>query len=387
MSNSKPPEKILMVDDEVQLLDSFRRELRGKINLDTALGGEEALKAIAESGPYAVVVTDFIMPGMNGIEFLAQVRKVAPDTVRMMLTGYADMENTIQAVNQGNIFRFLTKPCDTITLIRALVDGIRQYRLGRTEKDLLDQTLRGSIKVLSDLLALVKPLALGRASRITHYIKEIALVFEEDWGWEYETAALLSQIGCITLPDGLIRKVSHGRPLSRQDEKIYLQHPQIGADMVSKIPRMDEVARIIAYQEKYFDGSGVPEDEVREEDIPMGARLIKTLLDFDALVTGGASKGKALAKLKEKTGLYDPAIITALDLVLGVEAKYDIIEIGVFGMEEGMILAEDIMTKALDRRLLSKGQELSDTLIMSILSHSRIEGIREPIKVIIPLKK
>lgn len=387
MANPKLPEKILMVDDEANILDSFRRELRGKVDLQTALGGEEALETLDSKGPYAVVVSDFKMPGMNGIELLAQVKTKAPDTVRMMLTGYADLDSTIQAINQGNIFRFLTKPCDSETLMRALVDGIRQYRLIRAEKDLLDQTLRGSVKVLCDLLALLKPGALGRANRIARYVNDLAMYFGVDHNWELETAALLSQIGCITLPDGIIRKVSRGVPLELQERRVFLQHPQTGAEMVANIPRMEEVARIIAYQEKNFDGSGTPEDDVREDAIPLGARIIKVLFDFDTLVSAGESKGRALEKMKKRTGLYDPAMLTAFDMVLGVEAKYDVKELSVIELEEGMILAEDIVQYSSEKRLLSQGQQLSDTLIKSIRSYHRIMAVKEPIRVMVSIKR
>lgn len=387
MVKPKPPERILMVDDEAHILDSFRRELRGRVDLHTALGGGEALEAIDNKGPYAVVISDFKMPGMNGIELLAQVKIKAPDTVRMMLTGYADLDSTIQAINQGNIFRFLTKPCDSETLMRALVDGIRQYRLIRAEKDLLDLTLRGSVKVLCDLLALLKPDALGRANRISRYVNDLAMFFGVDHNWELETAALLSQIGCITLPDGIVQKVSRGTPLDSQERRVFLQHPQTGAEMVANIPRMEEVAKIIAYQEKHFDGSGVPEDDVRENAIPLGARIIKVLFDFDTLVSAGGSKGRALEKMKTQTGIYDPAMLTAFDMVLGVEAKYDVKELSVIELKEGMILVEDIVQYSSEKKLLAKGQELSDTLVKSVRSYHRIMAVKEPIKVMVSLKR
>lgn len=386
MTKAKPPEKVLMVDDEVQILDSLRRELRGKVNLDTAIGGGEALETIAKKGPYAVVVSDFKMPGMNGIDFLSRVRQTSPETVRMMLTGYADLNNTIEAVNQGNIFRFLTKPCSSENLMRSLVDGIRQYRLIRAEKDLLDQTLRGSVKVLTDLLALVKPHALGRANRISRYVKEIAQSIGVENQWEIESAAELSQIGCITLPDDLVRKVSNGQTLNVKEKRLFHQHPQTGAEMVANIPRMEEVAKIIAYQEKNYDGSGVPEDDVSQEDIPLGSRIIKLLLDFDALVSSGDSKGMALDRLRKTPSHYDPAIITTFDMVLGEEAKYDVREVKIIDLEEGMILAEDIVDASEKKRLLAKGQELSKTLIMSVRSYHRVAVVKEPLRVMVPIK-
>ncbi len=104
------------------------RQLRTQFRIETALSGDEALKMIEEKGPYAVVISDFLMPGMNGIEFLYRIKKTHPDTVRMMLTGTADMPIAIKAVNEGNIFQFHPKPWDEDTLSKAIQSGIEKYR-------------------------------------------------------------------------------------------------------------------------------------------------------------------------------------------------------------------------------------------------------------------
>ena len=121
-------EKVLIVDDEKNLLAGLERQLRGTFNIVTAESGQNGLRALQENGPFAVIVSDMRMPGMNGIQFLMKAAELYPDTVRMMLTGNADLETTIHAVNEGNIFQFLTKPCQTAILKWALVDGIKQYR-------------------------------------------------------------------------------------------------------------------------------------------------------------------------------------------------------------------------------------------------------------------
>ena len=121
-------DKILLVDDDAMILAGLKRQLRSEFRIETALSGEEALKIIDEKGPFAVVVSDYYMPGMNGIDFLCKVKKVDPDTVRMMLTGSADMSTAIQAVNEGSIFQFHPKPCPADTLGRAIKSGINKYR-------------------------------------------------------------------------------------------------------------------------------------------------------------------------------------------------------------------------------------------------------------------
>jgi len=121
-------DKILLVDDEPKVLAAIKRQLRKQFRFETALSGEEALKIIDEKGPFAVVVSDYKMPGMNGIDFLCKVKTVDPDTVRMMLTGSADMSTAIAAVNEGSIFQFHPKPCPAETLGQAIKSGIDKYR-------------------------------------------------------------------------------------------------------------------------------------------------------------------------------------------------------------------------------------------------------------------
>ncbi len=129
-------DKILFVDDEPAVLDGYRRMLHREFEVDTAVGGELGLTTIHENGPYSVVISDMRMPGMNGAEFLFQVRQKSPETVRMLLTGGTDLNAAIDAVNKGNIFRFLTKPCTKETLVEAIHIGLTQYQSVMTEKKL-----------------------------------------------------------------------------------------------------------------------------------------------------------------------------------------------------------------------------------------------------------
>ena len=139
-------EKILFVDDDPAVLEGYRRALHKEFQTDTAVGGREALWAIANDGPYAVVVSDMRMPSMDGVQFLSRIGRISPNTVRVMLTGYADLESAIGAINEGRIFRFLTKPCEADVLKKTLTTCLVQYRLVTAEKELLEQTLTATIK-------------------------------------------------------------------------------------------------------------------------------------------------------------------------------------------------------------------------------------------------
>lgn len=140
-------QKILFVDDDPNLLAGFQRNLRKLYMFDTATGGVEALERIKTDGPYAVIVADMQMPGMNGVELLTKVREVAPDTVRLMLTGNADQKTAVDAVNQGQVLGFLTKPCEPDMLRVTLDSALKQYSLVVVERELLEGTLSGSVKI------------------------------------------------------------------------------------------------------------------------------------------------------------------------------------------------------------------------------------------------
>jgi response regulator RpfG family c-di-GMP phosphodiesterase len=385
MTDVKIEERILFVDDEPNILESYTRGLHKHFAVDTALGGEAALDLLARNSPYALVVSDLRMPGLDGITLLSRIKAKWPDTVRIMLTGYADMDSAIKAVNEGAVFRFLTKPCDLETLVRALVAGIKQYRLVTAERVLLEKTLSGSIKVLTDALSLVHPDAFGRTARVNRYVREIIRVLEIEYDWIYESAVMLSQLGCLTLPGDIVRRAIKGRTLSPAEATLFQSHPTIAAEMVLSIPRMEAVSEIIAYQEKQFNGQGYPTDDRKEEDIPLGARILKVLLDFDAQIMSGLSSGKAMEVLWSRTGWYDPAILTALDMVLGDEAKYDHEEVTIFGLEPDMILEEDVIAAQDGRKLVGRGQQLSEAVIKSIKNYNRAYGVRQPIRVAVPL--
>ena len=166
--------RIILVDDEVNVLQAYGRVLRARFAVDTAEGGEAALGMLSERGPYAVVVSDMRMPGMDGVELLAQAKGRFPDTVRIMLTGNADQGTAAEAVNRGEIFRFLSKPCDSALLIETIHQAVRQHELLTAEKALLEGTLKGSIRMLVDLLSLLDPISFGRAQEMGELAEGVA---------------------------------------------------------------------------------------------------------------------------------------------------------------------------------------------------------------------
>ena len=375
--------RILIVDDEQNLLNSLKRQLRQQFHIETALGPEQGLNRIQTQKPFAVIVSDLRMPVMDGIEFLAQAGKLKPNSVRIMLTGNAGLQNAIKAVNKGNIYRFLTKPCAIDLLINVLNQGVEQYRLVTAEKELLNKTLKGSIKVLSEVLSLVNPEALGRSSRIRRYAADISKQLGIANVWLIETAAMLSQIGCVILPEETIKKLYKGQELTPEEARLFDMHPGIASDLISNIPRMQPIADIIAFQDKRFDGSDHPEGSRKGESLPLGSRILKVVLDFDMLESKGFPRDKALNQLKLQWKWYDPSVLKALKHFLVIENKHIVKQIPLALLRAGMLLFEDITTTR-GQLLISRGQEVSPIMIKRLNNFANTTGIKEPIRVSVP---
>jgi response regulator RpfG family c-di-GMP phosphodiesterase len=376
--------RILLVDDEVQVLEGLQRHLRKDYDVTVSTEPKEALKLVAAGGAFAVVVSDLRMPGMDGVSLLYCIRQASPDTVRVLLTGNADMEGAIAAVNEGNIFRFLIKPCPTGMLLRALEASVEQYRLITAERVLLEQTLRGSLKTLTDVLALVNPVAFGRALRARKIVGELASRGKVVDPWQVEIAAMLTQIGWVTLPAETVGKLYHGEALSESEQALVGNLPAVIEQLLANIPRLEAVQEILRYQDKHFDGQGAPPDSVSGDAIPWGARALKVVSDFDALESRGISMELALDTLRGRAGWYDSAILEAL-AKLRAEKNWEAQEMRLpfHAIQPGMILAEDVKTPT-GVLLIARGQEVTPSFeehIKNLALNAKISGY---VQVIVP---
>ncbi len=379
--------KVLFVDDDVNLLESFSRQLRKKAEVTIAEGAKAGIEAAARQGPFAVVISDYSMPVMNGVDMLRVIRHGSQDTVRILLTGHADLEVAIQAVNESNIFRLLTKPCSPETIEKVLNDAFRHHDLITGERDLMEKTLKGSVSVLCDIISLVKPDVFGRVSRILPFLRWVSKRLDDPQPWETETAAMLSVLGFITLPDLLIHKVEKGKPLTESEVQQFMAHPAFGAKLLSRIPRMEGVAAIVANQEKHFEGGGEPKNAPPGVAIPLGARILKAVVDFDILLANGMSKTEAITKLERRKGIYDPNVVSALAEAINEQGRYAMQKVHLHSLAAGMILAEDIVGQRGNETvlLMAKGRELNETAIEYLLDNMRTIKINQPVAVIQPI--
>jgi response regulator RpfG family c-di-GMP phosphodiesterase len=311
--------RVLCVDDDSNLLEGIARNLRGHFEVSTAKSGDEGLSELRKNTQYAVVVSDLKMPGMDGVDFLARVRQISPDAVRILLTGQADLDAAIAAVNEGRVFRLLCKPCRPEALIMAVEAAVEQHRLITAERELLEETLRGCVNALSEVLASVSPDAFGRAIRVRQLLSKLLKYLGVQDRWAIEVAAMLSQIGCVTLPAPVLKKIGHGETLTPAEQAMKDRVPIFLEQLLDSIPRLGPVRKILRYMNKNFDGTGVPRDGVAGESIPWGARALKAALDLDALEQQGLPTELALHTLRGRNGLYDNMIIDAIALTQGIQ--------------------------------------------------------------------
>jgi response regulator RpfG family c-di-GMP phosphodiesterase len=365
--------KVLFVDDEQMVLDGFQSNLRKRYQVATALGPEAGLHTVQAEGPFAVVVSDLKMPGMDGITFLSKVREMCPDTTRIMLTGFAEIDAAIEAVNQGQVFRFLTKPCPVGNLVKALESGVDQYRLVTAERELLHGTLRGTIRVLAEALGLANPEAFGRSQRVKSAVSRLSKVISIKSPLELELATMLSHLGCMGLHRSIFEKLDSGQELTSKEKALYADHPRIGAMLIQHIPRLGSVAEIIADQHADYS-----------QNVPQGARILRLVLDYDTLENKGMTPFEIFLKLRDSPGSYDPELLDALESIVFKEGGFVCRRLTMRQLKIGMVLDQHIMTND-GLLLLAKGAELNEPSILRLIESTKYFEIVEPVCVLVPV--
>ena len=370
-------EKILLVDDEPNVLQSMQRQLRKRFKVEVAESGDEALEILKSNGPFTVIVSDMRMPGMDGVQLLSRVKSSYPDTVRIMLTGNADQETASEAVNAGQIFRFLTKPCSTAMLATSLALAVRQHNLLTAEKELLNKTVKGSIEVMAELLSLSNATAFSSGYRIKPMVKQIAEELNLPGLWQYEVAALMSQIGCITLPGDILHKLHAGIILSEEEQKMYEGHPEVGSKFISKIPRMEKVATMIKNQ---LHSTGSSEEKDFEREVSLGAAILGAAIAYDLFRQQDLEHLQAIRQMRKNEDKYNPDILNLLERYKPKHVCAAIKNLSFKEIIPGMIAVEDVFAKN-GAMLIPKGQEITWSVIQSLTNFNKQVGIVEPIRV------
>lgn len=348
--------KVIFIDDEPHILKAFIRLFRkDDIDICTTTSPTEVCELV-QNDTFALIVSDQRMPEIEGTGLLEQVRAISPHTVRIILTGYADKDAAIQAINQGSVYRFLTKPWDDDELRNEVKRAIEEYSLRqenrrlqeltqsqnnelrdlnqnlelkvkeRTEKvTLLNQQLKqgfiGSIRAMAQLGEMHSSDLGEHAKRVTVMTGQIAkqLGFELDHLFQINSAALLHDIGKIELPENLLSKAYD--KLIPVEQRMVQNHVLLGEKIAQMVPSLEKAALLIRHHHERFNGTGYP-DGLKGEEIPLGSRII-CVADFYDHMLNSRSNGHAkspeaiLESISRLSGTwFDPQVVAALQQYL-----------------------------------------------------------------------
>jgi response regulator RpfG family c-di-GMP phosphodiesterase len=378
--------RIWLVDDEPHVLSGLTRTLRSGWDVTGFTDPSEALhalpKAVADQLDPAVLVSDMRMPGMDGAELLAMVRDVAPDTSRVLLTGQADVEAAVRAVNDGGVFRFLTKPCAPEQLLAGLQAALEQYWLVTAEKVLLQRTLAGAVSALSDTLSLAAPDLFSRTVRI----KRMALAMARQAGlslhWYDEIALTLAHLGTVSLPRRVLEKLEQRQELTADEQAMLDRIPDLSARLIAGIPRLEPVQAAVAASPLRYDGRGTPNGGPVGPDLPLAARLLRLATPLDGLLTAGMPPPEAVSLLARDAGAFDPALLEAARAT-GGSAKRNLQMLSVAQLQRGMIVAVDVKSTT-GTLLIGRGSPVTAGLVERLRNHIDSGNLRGSIVVEVP---
>jgi DNA-binding response OmpR family regulator len=355
------------------VIDGLRRRLRPEYQIFSANDGSSALRLLQEQGEMHVIVSDMRMPSMNGAALLAETCKLYPDMVRILLTGQTDLDSAIAAVNDGQIFRFLVKPCPGEVMRVQLKAAIRQHQLLTSERVLLAQTLRGAVHALSEVLALAMPEAFGTAMRVRQRARALAERVGIEDLWRIEVAATLSQVGAVTLSSQTATKLYRGEPLEASEQAAVDRLPAIALELLEQIPRLEAVKELIALGFAAKSAS-VPR--------ALEAQALRICVEYDALHDSGMSGADALVSLQRRG--FDANLLAALSVMVAAESSSArVVDVSIHDLRDGMVLAEDVFA-ANGTLLLARGHAIKANVITRLRGMGPNLGTRQTFRVQLP---
>ncbi|MBI4715343.1 MAG: response regulator [Nitrospirae bacterium] len=434
---SSARQTILLVDDEENILNALRRALRKEpYDILTATAGPEGLRLL-EGRTVALVCSDHRMPEMSGVEFLDQVKRRSPETLRIMLTGYADIHAATEAINRGEVYRFISKPWDDEDLRGIIREAVSRYALIRENRELhrltelqnlelkelnthlerkveertrevqaknrelgnlyqdLERGFMEFVRVFMGIVELKSPYLGGHSKRTAIYARNVSerLGLPAGEVLDIEIAALLQDIGTIGFPERMLKK--REEDMDAVERALMVQHPVLGEDRLQHIPKLQPAGRIIRHHHERYDGRGYP-DRLRGEEIPMGARIISVIEAYDAWVSPpefytGLSPDRAFHLLEKEAGTrFDPRLLQELSMAVRVLREEipdaDIVETDLQGLQEGMTLAGDLKTHH-GLLLMARGETVRGVHLAKIQNFHQVDPIVSRILVFRPASK
>ncbi len=302
-------DSILFVDDEVNVLNSLKRLfIDSNIKIMTAMNASEAMD-ILKNNSISVIVSDNRMPGMTGIELLQNAKEVSPDSVRILITAYADMKSAIDAINEGEVYKFITKPWNDHDFKEIVFNALHRYDVIKSFRRADEATLLS----LAQTVELKDPYTRGHCDRVANYAVRIAeaLGLSREWQKNIRYGSWLHDCGKIGVPEAILNQ---NGPLSPEQMEVVRNHSRWGADVARLAQLPDAVINIILYHHERYDGKGYPLG-LKGNDIPIEARIVTVADTYDALTSDRPYRDKvdnkkAIEFLKTFKGqFFDPEIV------------------------------------------------------------------------------
>ncbi len=352
--------RVLFVDDDENLLSAIKRTLRKDLDIVVATDAIEGLRMLDKSGPFSVIVSDQNMPKVDGATFLAKVKTHFPRVVRVMLTGNTDQKTAVTATNDAEVFRFVSKPCSTTQLLKVVREAHEHQLRMSTEAYVLEETVAGAIKIMTDMLAIAFPDRFKRTCIVTRWAEAACQALNIEYSWELKTACALWPIGDTFLPPELAEKRNSTERLTDEERALVLESCVSASEMVGNVPRLQGVAKLMLMS---TPAGSLMADNVK---LSAGARLLRILIDVARCVNPEepTKVNAAFNHLVKNINSYDAGIFTSLPPILasiqhGTNIK-ELREITAGSLSEGDLLTTDLVDDA-GKLILASGQIVSKT--------------------------
>ena len=378
---------ILCVDDEIAVLEGLKLNLRRAGTVHTATSGKEALEHMTQSEkPFAIIISDMRMPEMNGAEFLQHARQISPNSVRILLTGQTEIESAISAVNDGGIFCYLQKPCPKEKLLEVIEESTEEFQHREEERAILEETLWSCVSVMSEILGVVNQAAFGHAELIRVVVVHLAKTLALENVYEFELAAMLSQLGCMGLSSKSIEKLHTPSHMTSAEKEAYRQHPRVGQELLEKVPRLEDVALMIGNQLRKFPPVALDQPVYLENRRVLGAKMLRIAVDVSRWLASGKNLPEILDRIDDRPQNYDPRLIEALRSLKISKPKKVLQMLKVDEIAAGMELAAIVETVT-GTRVFLPGKVVTPLVLERLVRFHKGLGIKEPIRVLAPPPK
>jgi ActR/RegA family two-component response regulator len=362
------------VDDEAAVLAGLQRNLGLHFDVFVAESAAAALTMLENATePFSTVLSDMRMPETDGVTFLREVSERWPDTSRILLTGQADIPSAIAAVNEGRVFRFLTKPCPSELLVRAVSDAVRQYDLLEAERVLLDQTLRGTIDVMVEAIGLLLPQAAQPLVRMRRLARRLCKELQVEQVWDIDIACVLSYVATLTLPHDVLTQLASGKYHEIDVRSAASRCNVVAQRLAVRIPRLEPVRDLLRKAGAIARGQAVP-----HHDAPVW--ILRLCIDYGKCLTAGLAPDAAFMRLLGRAEPWPPALQSMLSRLLSALRADVRKSVTFYELVPGMTFVEPVYTDG-QILLVPQDTEVTEPLIEQLRNFVVVGRLVEPMWV------